>query len=139
MGLGFGVLCAISGTVTFLIGLRNVLLVRRLRQHGIHTSGLVVDQTQVTMDSGNHHWKPITSFTDQRGHTVTFQPSVGGTGYGLRTGQTVPVVYLADNPKKVRVDMPRFMTRPGLVMMFVRLVILGVAVDAIANPTAVHQ
>lgn len=126
MGLGF-VVCATSGTVVFLIGLHNALLVRRLRQHGIRTSGLVVDQTRESTDSG-HYWKPVISFTDQHGHTVTFQPGVGGKGYELPTGREVPVVYLADNPEKVKVDMRRFTTSQALYLMFFGLVSLSVAV-----------
>jgi hypothetical protein len=125
------VVCAISGTTVFLIGLHDARLVRRLRRHGIRTIGIVVDQTRTETDSG-HYWKPVISFTDQHGRTVTFQPDIGGKRYELPTGQEVPVVYLADNPKKARVDIRRFMSG-ALFLLFWGLVLLGVAVHAILS------
>jgi hypothetical protein len=126
MSWGF-LLCATSGTVTFLIGLHNALLVRRLHQQGIRTSGLVVDQTRESHDAGPY-WKPVISFTDQHGNTVTFQPGVGGKGYELPTGRKVPVVYLADNPEKVKVDMRRFTTSEALFLLSFGGLLLSIAV-----------
>lgn len=131
MVLGFlGVVSLISGTLVFLVGLHNTRLSRRLRRHGIHTSGLVVDQTRVDSPKGQF-WKPVISFTDQHGRTVTFQPGPSGDGFGLPTGQEVPVVYLADNPEKVRVDTWRFMLLQPLFLLFFGSCLLGFAVAAI--------
>ncbi|MEU8904816.1 DUF3592 domain-containing protein [Streptomyces mirabilis] len=127
-----GVLC--GGVGVFLLGcaLSEGVQMRRLRRHGLHTHGVVVDNVRVHSEDGPE-WVPVIEFLDQRGHRVEFKPRMRGSGMGLATGLTVPVIYPPHNPQRARVRMWRHMTGPVVVMAFAAAAFLAVGVFIAVN------
>jgi hypothetical protein len=122
---------AICGAVSVLLfgfGLRDAVLVRRLRRQGMRTWGVVVDNVRVNNGESGPTWAPVIAFADQRGHRVEFTPRMRGGGMGLPTGRQVPVVYLAHDPQTARVQMWRHMTGPVVFVLAVGAVFLGCGV-----------
>jgi hypothetical protein len=122
---------AVCGAVAVLLfgaGLRDAVVVRRLRRHGTRTWGVVVDNVRVNSSDSGPTWAPVVAFADQRGYRVEFTPRMRGSGLGLATGRQVPVVYLAHDPQTARVSMWRHMVGPVVFVLIVGLVFLGCAV-----------
>ena len=105
---------------------------RRLRRHGLHTHGVVVDNVRVRSEDGPE-WVPVIEFLDHRGHRVEFKPRMRGSGMGLATGLTVPVIYPPHHPHRARVRMWRHMTGPVVVMAFAAAAFLAVGVFIAVN------
>ncbi|MEV0372499.1 DUF3592 domain-containing protein [Streptomyces sp. NPDC050636] len=126
------VACGAAGLLPLWLGLREALVVRRLRRDGIRTRGVVVDN--VRSDSDGSIWVPVIAFRDQQGHRVKFTPRIRGSGLGLATGCNVPVVYLPRDPQSARVYTPRHMVGPVVFLLFVGAAFLGFAVlSALGN------
>lgn len=87
-------LCGLVGTLLLWAGLHDAARVRRLRHHGVRTTGMVVDNVRVRDNNSGPTWAPIIAFADQHGYRVEFTPSMRGSGMGLATGREVTVVYL---------------------------------------------
>ncbi|MGW3145315.1 MULTISPECIES: DUF3592 domain-containing protein [Streptomyces] len=120
------VLCVLAGVMILSATLRDAVVVRRLRRHGMRTCGVVVDNVRVN-DGDGPSWVPVIAFTDRMGHRVEFSPQIRGTGMGLPTGRQVQVVYLADNPQVARVLMWRHMTGATLFLAFGAALFLSAA------------
>jgi hypothetical protein len=130
MSDGIGVLmCGAVGVLLLVLGVRDVVVVRRLRRYGIRTRGVVVDNVRVRGrgDSGPT-WAPIIAFADRMGRRVEFTTRVRGSGMNLATGREVPVVYLAHDPQAARVLMRRHMTGPWVFLLFGAAAFLSVGV-----------
>ncbi|MFF4403311.1 DUF3592 domain-containing protein [Streptomyces sp. NPDC001262] len=97
--IGVG-LCVFAGLLCLWGGVREVRLQARLRRHGVHTEGVVVDQKQAPSDD---FLTPVIEFTDRQGRPVRFRPAATGTGLGLDLGAHVPVAYLPEQPEGARV------------------------------------
>ncbi|MEW2626284.1 DUF3592 domain-containing protein [Streptomyces sp. NPDC048106] len=121
-------LCGAVGVLVLVTGLRESVVVWRLRRHGIRTWGMVVDNVRVDRRDSGPSWAPVIAFADQRGYRVEFTTRMRGGGMGLATGRQVPVVYPAHNPQAARVSMWRHTVGPVLFMLFVGLVFLAIAV-----------
>ena len=121
-------ICGAAAVLLFGVGLRDFLVMRRLRRHGISTWGVVVDNVRVRSHDSGPSWAPVIAFTDQRGYRVEFTTQMRGSGMGLATGRQVPVVYMADNPQVARVSMWRHTVGPVLFVLLGGLAFLGVAV-----------
>ncbi|WP_121710803.1 DUF3592 domain-containing protein [Streptomyces sp. E5N91] len=119
-------LCGLVGTLLLWAGLHDGARVRRLRHHGVRTTGMVVDNVRVRDNNSGPSWAPIIAFADQHGYRVEFTPSMRGTGMGLATGRQVTVVYLPHDPQTARVFMRRHMTGPVGFVLAVALVFLGI-------------
>ncbi|MBT2409094.1 DUF3592 domain-containing protein [Streptomyces sp. ISL-12] len=123
-------LCGAAGALLLWPALRDAAQVRRLRRlrrHGVRTSGVVVDGVRVR-DGDGLTWAPIIAFADQYGYRVEFTPKARGTGLGFATGRQVPVVCLADDPQSARVDMRRHLTGPVCFPLGGAVVFLGAGV-----------
>ncbi|MEU0477209.1 DUF3592 domain-containing protein [Streptomyces olivaceus] len=122
-------LCGLAGVGLLVGGVYDWVRVRRLRRHGIRTTGTVVDNVRVqgSNDSGPT-WAPIVAFPDQHGYRVEFTPSLRGVGLGLPTGRQVPVVYLPHNPQAARVLTRRHMTGPVVFLLAMGVLFLGLSV-----------
>lgn len=131
-GILWGLLCGGVGVSLLGCALSEAVRMRRLRRHGLHTHGTVVDNVRVSSDDGPE-WVPVIAFLDHRGHRVEFKPRMRGTGMGLATGVTVPVIYPAYNPQQARVRMWRHMTGPALLMAFAAAAFLSVGVFIVAK------
>jgi hypothetical protein len=118
----------------FLLGcaLSEGVQMRRLRRHGRHTHGVVVDNVRVSSEDGPE-WVPVIEFLDHRGHRVEFKPRMRGSGMGLATGLTVPVIYPPHNPQRARVRMWRHMTGPVVFMACAAAVFLAVGVFIVVH------
>ncbi|MEU0971177.1 DUF3592 domain-containing protein [Streptomyces sp. NPDC005917] len=126
--MNFGsVLCTVAGLGLLGVAVREGAVVRRLRRHGLHTWGVVVDNVR-TNDSEGPKWIPVIAFTDRLGYRVQFSPRMHGSGMGLATGRQVEVVYLAANPRIARVRMWRHVVGPLVFLMFGGAVFLGAGV-----------
>ncbi|MFK0284290.1 DUF3592 domain-containing protein [Streptomyces sp. NPDC090499] len=126
--MNFGaVLCTVAGLGLLVAAVREGTVVHRLRRHGVHTWGLVVDNVRTT-DRDGPKWVPVIAFTDRLGYRVEFSPRARGTGMGLATGRQVEVVYLAQNPQIARVRMWRHVVGPVVFLTFGALVFLGFGV-----------
>ncbi|WP_406306890.1 DUF3592 domain-containing protein [Streptomyces sp. NBC_00885] len=121
------VMCGAAAMLLFAAALREIVVVRRLRQRGTRTQGLVVDNVRTT-DSDGPMWVPVIAFTDQRGYRVEFSPRVRGSGMRLATGREVGVVYLPHDPQTARVLMWRHTVGPVVFTFFGAIVFLGAAV-----------
>ncbi|MFD7464104.1 DUF3592 domain-containing protein [Streptomyces tendae] len=121
-------LCDLVGTLLLWVGLYDAARVRRLRHHGVRTTGMVVDNVRVRDNNSGPSWAPIIAFADQHGYRVEFTPSMRGTGMGLATGRQVTVVYLPHDPQTARVFTRRHMTGPVVFVLAVALVFLGIGV-----------
>jgi hypothetical protein len=122
-------LCGGAALLLLWAAVREIVVVRRLRQRGMRTHGLVVDNVR-THDSDGPTWVPVIAFNDQRGYRVEFSPRVRGSGMGLATGREVGVVYLPHDPQTARVLMWRHTTGPVVFLFFGCIVFLGIAVWA---------
>ncbi|GHI95162.1 DUF3592 domain-containing protein [Streptomyces olivaceus] len=121
--------CSVVGGLLLWAGLYDAARVRRLRRHGIRTTGRVVDNVRVQEPrSSSPSWAPVIAFADQHGYRVEFTPSMRGAGMGLPTGREVDVVYLPHNPQVARVFTRRHMTGPVLFIMAMGLLFLGLGV-----------
>jgi hypothetical protein len=121
--------CGVVGALLLSFGLRDAARVRRLRRHGIRTTGMVVDNVRVQEPrSSSPSWAPVIAFADQHGYRVEFTPSMRGAGMGLPTGRQVAVVYLPHNPQVARVFTRRHMTGPVLFIVAMGLLFLGMSV-----------
>jgi hypothetical protein len=126
--LNFGaVLCTVVGLGLLGLAVRESMVVRRLRRHGLRTWGVVVDNVR-TRDSEGPKWIPVIAFTDRSGYRVEFSPRMHGSGMGLPTGREVEVVYLPTNPQTARVRMWRHVVGPLVFLVFGGVVFLGVGV-----------
>ncbi|MFF4112832.1 DUF3592 domain-containing protein [Streptomyces sp. NPDC001714] len=126
--MNFGaVLCTVAGLGLLVAAVHEGTVVHRLRRHGVHTWGSVVDNVR-TRDSDGPKWVPVIAFTDRSGYRVEFSPRVQGSGMGLATGRQVAVVYLAQNPQIARVRMWRHVVGPVVFLVFGGLVFLGAGV-----------
>ncbi|MFF4346229.1 DUF3592 domain-containing protein [Streptomyces sp. NPDC001530] len=119
--------CGAAALLVLAAALRETVVVRRLRQRGTRTQGVVVDNVR-THDSDGPTWVPVIAFTDRRGYRVEFSPRVRGSGMGLATGREVGVVYLPHDPQTARVLMWRHTAGPVVFMLFGGIVFLGFAV-----------
>ncbi|WP_331748656.1 DUF3592 domain-containing protein [Streptomyces chartreusis] len=119
--------CGAAAILLFAAMLRETVVLRRLRQHGTRTQGLVVDNVR-THDSDGPTWVPVVAFTDQRGYRVEFSPRARGSGMRLATGSEVGVVYLPHDPQTARVLMRRHTTGPVVFLFFGSIVFLAFAV-----------
>ncbi|MGW2650090.1 DUF3592 domain-containing protein [Streptomyces sp. NPDC001393] len=126
-GTTVAVLCAAPAALLFVVAWREAAVVRRLRRDGIHTRGVVVDNTQVADDDGQI-WVPVVAFHDQQGHRVEFSPRMRGTRMGLETGREVPVVYEGRHPQTARVHMWRYMMGTAVSLLLGGMAFLGAAV-----------
>lgn len=72
-GTSGGAVCAAVAVLLFRLRVAEAAVVRRLRRNGIHTRGVVVDNTQVVDDDG-HIWVPVIAFHDQQGHCAAPGP-----------------------------------------------------------------
>ncbi|MEU9632958.1 DUF3592 domain-containing protein [Streptomyces tendae] len=120
-------LCGLVGTLLLWAGLYDAARVRRLRHHGVRTTGMVVDNVRVRDNNSGPSWAPIIAFADQHGYRVEFTPSMRGAGMGLATGRQVDVVYLPHDPQTARVFTRRHMTGPVVFVLAAALVFLGIA------------
>lgn len=120
--------CALVGALLLSFGLRDAARVRRLRRHGIRTTGMVVDNVRVRDHDSGPSWAPIIAFADQHGYRVEFTPSIRGAGMGLPTGRQVAVVYLPHNPQAARVLTRRHMTGPVYFVLAGAVLFLGMSV-----------
>ncbi|MBZ6254960.1 DUF3592 domain-containing protein [Streptomyces olivaceus] len=121
--------CSVVGGLLLWAGLYDAARVRRLRRHGIRTTGRVVDNVRVQEPrSSSPSWAPVIAFADQHGYRVEFTPSMRGAGMGLPTGREVDVVYLPHNPQVARVFTRRHMTGPVLFIVAMGLLFLGLGV-----------
>ncbi|KAF2777758.1 DUF3592 domain-containing protein [Streptomyces coelicoflavus] len=118
-------LCGLVGLLLLWVGLHDAARVRRLRQHGVRTTGTVVDNVRVDSNNGPS-WAPVIAFVDHHGYRVEFTPSMRGSGMGLATGREVTVVYLPDDPQTARVLMRRHMTGPVYFVLAGALAFLSV-------------
>ncbi|MFF3984715.1 DUF3592 domain-containing protein [Streptomyces sp. NPDC001601] len=126
--MSFGaVLCTVAGLGLLVAAVHEGSVVHRLRRHGVHTWGLVVDNVRTT-DRNGPKWVPVVAFTDRLGHRVEFSPRAQGAGLGLATGRQVEVVYLARNPQIARVRMWRHVVGPVVFLTFGAAVFLGFGV-----------
>lgn len=122
---------AVCGAVAVLllgVGVRDGVLVRRLRRRGIRAWGVVVDNVRVDRSDSGPQWVPVIAFADRHGHRVEFSPRMRGTGMGLATGRQVPVVCLPHDPRTARVLTLRHMAGPVVFVLLAGLVFLGAAV-----------
>ncbi|MGV9390734.1 DUF3592 domain-containing protein [Streptomyces olivaceus] len=123
------VVCSVVGALLLWAGLYDAARVRRLRRHGIRTTGRVVDNVRVQEPrSSSPTWAPVIAFADQHGYRVEFTPSMRGAGMGLPTGREVDVVYMPHNPQVARVFTRRHMTGPVLFIVGFGLFFLGLGV-----------
>ncbi|MBZ6137205.1 DUF3592 domain-containing protein [Streptomyces olivaceus] len=121
--------CSVVGGLLLWAGLYDAARVRRLRRHGIRTTGRVVDNVRVQEPrSSSPSWAPVIAFADQHGYRVEFTPSMRGAGMGLPTGREVDVVYLPHNPQVARVFTRRHITGPVLFIVAMGLLFLGLGV-----------
>jgi hypothetical protein len=126
--MSFGaVLCTVAGLGLLVAAVHEGSVVHRLRRHGVHTWGLVVDNVRTT-DRNGPKWVPVVAFTDRLGHRVEFSPRAQGAGLGLATGRRVEVVYLAQNPQIARVRMWRHVVGPVVFLTSGAVVFLGFGV-----------
>ncbi|MET8957441.1 DUF3592 domain-containing protein [Streptomyces sp. NPDC004533] len=123
-GVAGAVLCAAAAVLLSVVAWRQAAVVRR---DGVHTRGVVVDNTQVADDDG-HIWVPVVAFCDQQAHRVEFSPRMRGTGIGVATGREVPVVYQSRHPQTARARMWRHMTGPVVFLLSGAVVFPGVGV-----------
>lgn len=119
--------CGAAALLILGAALRETVVVRRLRQRGTRTQGLVVENVR-SNDSEGPTWVPVIAFTDLRGYRVEFTPRARGTGMGLATGREVGVVYLPHDPQTARVLMWRHMVGPVVSLFIGGIVFLGFAV-----------
>ncbi|MGW1490508.1 DUF3592 domain-containing protein [Streptomyces sp. NPDC002402] len=122
--------CGAAALLVLGAALRETVVVRRLRQHGTRTQGVVVENVRTT-DSDGPTWVPVIAFTDLRGYRVEFSPRARGTGMGLATGREVEVVYLPHDPQTARVVMWRHTVGPAVSLLIGGLVFLGFAVGIV--------
>ncbi|WP_328562521.1 DUF3592 domain-containing protein [Streptomyces coelicoflavus] len=118
-------LCSLVGLLLLWLGLHDAARVRRLRRHGVRTTGTVVDNVRVDGHNGPW-WAPVIAFVDHYGHRVEFTPPLRGSGMGLATGREVTLVYLPDDPQTARVLMWRHMTGPVYFLLAGALAFLSV-------------
>ncbi|MFD7339194.1 DUF3592 domain-containing protein [Streptomyces violascens] len=98
--IGF-VPAVLAGLLCLWGGVREARLQARLRRYGVHTAGVVVDQTMAPSDD---YLTPVIEFTDRQGRAVRFTPVVTGSRMGMDLGTHVPVVYLPEQPENARVS-----------------------------------
>ncbi|MGW4563366.1 DUF3592 domain-containing protein [Streptomyces sp. NPDC004561] len=82
-------------------GVREARLQARLRRHGVHAEGVVVEQEPAPADDCP---TPVIEFTDRQGRPVRFTPVATGSRMGMDLGTRVPVVYLPEQPENARVS-----------------------------------
>ncbi|MER5430262.1 DUF3592 domain-containing protein [Streptomyces sp. NPDC002588] len=112
-------ICGGVAVLLFRAALKDGAAARKLRRHGIHTRGVVVDNVPVEERNSGANVAPIIAFADRQGCRVEFTTRIRGVGMGLATGREVPVVYLAHEPQSARVFTRRHMLGPALGMAFV--------------------
>ncbi|MQS16315.1 DUF3592 domain-containing protein [Streptomyces kaniharaensis] len=123
--IGF-VLAVLASLLCLWGGMREARLQARLRQYGVHTEGVVVDQHLAPSD--DFDLTPVIEFTDRQGRPVRFTPAATGKRMGMDLGTQVPVVYLPEHPENGRVFMRRYL-RPMVISLLTGSVLfLGVAV-----------
>ncbi|MEZ0225615.1 MAG: DUF3592 domain-containing protein [Alphaproteobacteria bacterium] len=117
---GCGMLMMVAG-VQFGNGVENML------KHSLMTQGQVVEMKGGTAPDSDAVF-PVVSFTDAQGRTVRFQDGAGQDPPVSRVGDTVPVLYLPDDPEKTA------MIDPGVMSYVVPLLfLLGGTIAAVAG------
>jgi hypothetical protein len=121
------VVCGAAAVLLLGAAVREGVVVRRLRRHGLRTRGVVVDNVRVN-DGDKPKWVPVIAFRDHQGYRVEFRPKMVGTGMGLATGREIEVVYLARDPQQARVFNSRHMVGPTLFTLLGAVLFLGATV-----------
>jgi hypothetical protein len=96
-------------------GIRELLLVARLRRRGLIAEGTVVENVHSGDSADGPDWSPVIAFSDTTGNRVEFTPPSHGPGMGMTTGSTVEVIYLPDAPQRAQVNAWSHLLFPGLV------------------------
>ncbi|GGU40618.1 DUF3592 domain-containing protein [Streptomyces daghestanicus] len=113
------VLCGLAGAALLWAGLHEAARARRLRRHGVRTTGVVT--------GGGPARAPIIAFADGEGYRVEFTPGPHGPGTALAAGRRVAVVYLPRDPGSARVLTRRHMTAPAAFVLACALTFLTCA------------
>jgi hypothetical protein len=132
------VIVGIVGASCIAAYLRDVVHVWLLRNHGILTSGVVVDH-EVKEGDGGPRWMPVFAFEDRQGNRIVCKPIVRMDAR-MELGQVVPVVYLARKPSVMLLSTRWDMTKALLentMLLLLGMGFLGFAV-AIAISWASH-
>ncbi|AJC53150.1 MULTISPECIES: DUF3592 domain-containing protein [Streptomyces] len=122
-----GFVLAVSASLLCLWGgAREARLQARLRRHGVHTEGVVVDQYLAPSD--DFDVTPVIEFTDRQGRPVRFTPVATGKRFGMDLGTHVPVVYPPEHPQNARVFTRKHLRPTYIGLLTGSVLFLGAAV-----------
>lgn len=119
--LGLG-LCIVAGLLSWWAAVHEGRHQSRLRRHGVHAEGLVVDRERRFSDEP---WVPVIEFTDEKGQRARFKPAAQGTGLGFDVGTYVPVVHRPGEPGSARVFTRKHRVEPLVLLWFAGTVFIG--------------
>lgn len=116
-------LCTGAASVALWAAVHERRVLSRLRRHGVRTVGTVL-RTEIR-DTSEPIRVPVIEFTDGDGRRQEFRPGPAGAGLHLPVGSRVPVVFLPEDPKTVRVFTTRYRVVPAVVLMVTMTAFLG--------------
>lgn len=112
-------------------GIRELLLVARLRRRGLVAEGTVVENVHTGDSAYGPAWSPVIAFTDNAGNRVEFTPVAQGSGLALATGSTVEVIYLPEASPDARVNTAAHLLVPGFFATLTGALILALVLTLI--------
>jgi hypothetical protein len=90
----------IFAVVLFAVGIYQSIKIARLEATGLRAQGEVIRLKSESSDHGSYSYYPIVRFRTENNTRVEFKDSVGSNPPSYRVGDTVAVLYLADNPSQ---------------------------------------
>lgn len=105
----------------------SLLRRRSLLKNGVSTSGVVVGLDKTSGESGASY-APIVRFTTDDGESRQYTPSFYTAWCNYRVGDSVSLVYDADNP--ARAVIPSYATGSYFMVLFLALVFICVGLFA---------
>ena len=105
---------------------------KRVIENGIEVSGIVFEYSNMTAvdykDSVNSKWNyPTIRFVTKDGLWITEQADYGPSGFFLKQGQEVKVIYNADNPKEFIYKISTDLSKIGYLFLIIGIVAISVA------------
>ncbi|MDR0805984.1 MAG: DUF3592 domain-containing protein [Enterobacteriaceae bacterium] len=75
------------------------------QKNAIHTEGEITDlRYSKDSDSSSGSWFPTVTFTDNKDQEITFESSVGGSGYRGTQGEIVDVIYENGHSENAKIE-----------------------------------
>jgi len=117
-----GILFIVFGVFVASFVVFSFLRRRSLLKNGVSTGGVVVGLDKMSGNMGGDSYAPIVRFTTDDGESRQYTPSFHTAWCNYRVGDSVSLVYDADNP--ARAVIPSYATGSYFMVLFLALVFI---------------